>query len=394
MNILFLTDFVPTGGSTTFLFNAAQAFRTEGHDVSLVAFSWVRQPHIRHQIFSSITIVEIDDLSPHYFFSRIWKLYQPLKNILSKQHFDVIVLDLIFPSFALFLLRYFVPSFTRRLKNTRIVYQFHGLDALERGFGSTSRKRRLRQHIEVFLETLLLNHISHQIIVFSKYSKQLLIKHGVRSHIVQIAPGVEKELVSCVRGVSQTHARQVLDLYDKAKIVLISSRLEPRKGVLSFFRNLPTTVPISDIRFLLVSDFSTDGYVYELFDILAKKHLSTQVLCISKPSRLELAYLYRAANVVVVPSLDLETFGFVTLEAMSLGIPVVGFKIGANPELVKAPFLADPKQPNDLYTLIQKVLLLTTVEERILRKDLLTHAGTFSWKEYVRRLIQLTNLKS
>ena len=49
----------------------------------------------------------------------------------------------------------------------------------------------------------------------------------------------------------------------------------------------------------------------------------------------ELMNFYKRANVVVAPSLYLETFGLVIIESFKYGTPVVGSKIGAYPELIK-----------------------------------------------------------
>ena len=50
----------------------------------------------------------------------------------------------------------------------------------------------------------------------------------------------------------------------------------------------------------------------------------------------ELAQLYRGARAVVVPSLFPETFGYVAVEAMSVGTPAIVSSIGALPELIEA----------------------------------------------------------
>ncbi len=50
----------------------------------------------------------------------------------------------------------------------------------------------------------------------------------------------------------------------------------------------------------------------------------------------ELAQLYRGARAVVVPSLFPETFGYVAVEAMSVGTPAIVSSIGALPELIDA----------------------------------------------------------
>jgi glycosyltransferase involved in cell wall biosynthesis len=50
----------------------------------------------------------------------------------------------------------------------------------------------------------------------------------------------------------------------------------------------------------------------------------------------ELAALFRGARAVVVPSLYMEPFGYVVLEALSVGTPVIASRNGALPELVES----------------------------------------------------------
>jgi len=50
----------------------------------------------------------------------------------------------------------------------------------------------------------------------------------------------------------------------------------------------------------------------------------------------ELGSLYRGARAAVVPSLFPETFGYVAVEAMSVGTPAIVSSIGALPELIEA----------------------------------------------------------
>jgi len=46
------------------------------------------------------------------------------------------------------------------------------------------------------------------------------------------------------------------------------------------------------------------------------------------------AELYKSADLVVLPSRSAEAFGLVLVEAMSLGIPVVGSRTGGIPEVI------------------------------------------------------------
>jgi glycosyltransferase involved in cell wall biosynthesis len=63
-----------------------------------------------------------------------------------------------------------------------------------------------------------------------------------------------------------------------------------------------------------------------------------------------LSKIYAAANLVVVPSLE-DNLPNTCLEAMSSGVPVLGFEIGGMPDLICHQydgFLANPKEPNSL----------------------------------------------
>jgi glycosyltransferase involved in cell wall biosynthesis len=50
----------------------------------------------------------------------------------------------------------------------------------------------------------------------------------------------------------------------------------------------------------------------------------------------DLPELYRAADLFVLPTLEMEGFGIVTVEAFASGVPVVATPVGANPEVAGA----------------------------------------------------------
>jgi glycosyltransferase involved in cell wall biosynthesis len=79
-----------------------------------------------------------------------------------------------------------------------------------------------------------------------------------------------------------------------------------------------------------------------------------------------LAYLYSAADVICVPSIQ-ESFGLVALEAMSCGIPVVAYNTSGLMDIVVSEvtgFLAKPFDKNDIYEGLIQIL----VDEELARK--------------------------
>jgi len=67
---------------------------------------------------------------------------------------------------------------------------------------------------------------------------------------------------------------------------------------------------------------------------LAAERPNVELVGLLSPA--ELAELFRGARAVVVPSLGYETFGYVVLEALSVGTPAIVRRRGALPELIEA----------------------------------------------------------
>ena len=102
-----------------------------------------------------------------------------------------------------------------------------------------------------------------------------------------------------------------------------------------------------------------------------------------------LSLMYNVANVVVVPSLQ-ENLANTIIESLSCGVPVVGFNIGGNSDMVEHRengYLAQPLDVNDMaygisWTLGQDSSLLSkNAREKVLK--------TFSYAAVINRYIDL-----
>ena len=67
-----------------------------------------------------------------------------------------------------------------------------------------------------------------------------------------------------------------------------------------------------------------------------------------------LAGLRAGASVALVPSLSAETFGVVAAEAMAAGVPVLGSRVGALPEILAEEELVDPGDEQELARAIER----------------------------------------
>lgn len=140
--------------------------------------------------------------------------------------------------------------------------------------------------------------------------------------------------------VSQTQkrvARERLGIAATTRLLIVPSRIEPRKGqhlVLEALSYVPKSLPVTVVCIGSVSPLSFD-YLERLFKIDVPFYSSAYF--VGEKRYEDLRLWYEAADLTIMSSTDLETFGMVTLESLSYGVPVIGFKTGATKELLK-PF--------------------------------------------------------
>lgn len=106
----------------------------------------------------------------------------------------------------------------------------------------------------------------------------------------------------------------------------------------------------------------------------------------------QLPYFYAAADVSVVPSVWGEPFGKVVVEAMASGVPLIGSRRGAIPELVEdgvMGVLVD--DPADVETLAQAIVDL--LEDEDLRKEMAVAARDKTEREFATQ-IRLKRLRA
>ncbi len=118
-----------------------------------------------------------------------------------------------------------------------------------------------------------------------------------------------------------------------------------------------------DVVFTIVGE---GNYKQELINIINRLKISKNVRFIPWQSSSELEKYYQKANIVIMPSLWLESFGKVGVEAMSTGTPVIASRVGGIPEWLvdgETGFLVEPRNAKQI---AEKVIKLFTDEKLIL----------------------------
>jgi glycosyltransferase involved in cell wall biosynthesis len=221
--------------------------------------------------------------------------------------------------------------------------------------------------------------LSHRLLTYSHFEKVQIIEQGgvPAEKIVPVYPGVE------VIHPAQKEMAAFRSAYDLAGKVVIShvARLSAFKGTDKLLRVLPQVCVRTgrDVVLLLVGrnveEDTLDGLVHEL-GVEAHVRFTGPL-----PER-DLHLAYATSDIFALPS-RYESLGFVFLEAMAHGVPVIGVRTGGVPEVIRdgeTGFVLD--SCDDPESLTDRLVRL--VEDEALRAKLGEEArewthGQFNW---------------
>jgi glycosyltransferase involved in cell wall biosynthesis len=133
--------------------------------------------------------------------------------------------------------------------------------------------------------------------------------------------------------VLQRHAaRATLNLPSDRTILFTVRNLVPRMGLENLLDALEMLIP-SQPRLMLV--IGGEGPLrVRLQEVIRQKNLHEVVRLVGFVPESQLSDYYQASDLVVMPSLQLEGFGLVMVEALACGTPVLGTPVGAIPEVL------------------------------------------------------------
>lgn len=178
------------------------------------------------------------------------------------------------------------------------------------------------------------------------------------------------------------------DLTNK-KVIFFGGRLSRDKGsgpLLGALRSIRATMP--DVVLLVIGDaLRLKGLVIEA----GAEDLLPNIRCVGWLTEQEMAAAYGSADVVTTPSLCLDTFNLINIEAMSAGKPVVGTIFGGTPEIVvdgETGFVRNPLE-FDVYTsALKNILTDPALAKRMGEAGRAKVAETYDIKPFISRQLR------
>jgi D-inositol-3-phosphate glycosyltransferase len=224
---------------------------------------------------------------------------------------------------------------------------------------------------------------------------QLIDLYGADpARTVTIPPGVDLERFTPG---SRNAARAELNLPLDAVVLAFIGRIQPLKAPDVLLRAaaemLHRDPALRDrLRVLVVGGPSGSGLAEPtlLHQLAAATGITEQVVFVPPQSGAELVSVYRAADVVAVPSYN-ESFGLVALEAQACATPVVAANVGGLPVAVAdgvSGRLVASHQPVDWADALSAVALHPARRAQ-LAAGATGHARHFSWERTTEALLQV-----
>jgi glycosyltransferase involved in cell wall biosynthesis/SAM-dependent methyltransferase len=168
---------------------------------------------------------------------------------------------------------------------------------------------------------------AHDVVVLSEFMRQEAIALGAApGSISLLRGGIDTERFA--PGAPVAHPWAEAD----GPLLFTARRMVPRTGVgelVEAFARISTAVP--DARLVLAGRGPLEQDIRELVRELG---LDERVRMLGWISDEELVGWYRAADLVVMPTQELEGFGLTSAEALACGTAVVATPAGANPEVL------------------------------------------------------------
>ncbi|WP_217594909.1 glycosyltransferase family 4 protein [Cohnella sp. GbtcB17] len=243
-----------------------------------------------------------------------------------------------------------------------IVTHFHGPWASESKVEDRSgaSAKHIKYRLKKSLESLTYQRSDKFVVLSGYFASVLSEEYGIGRDRIHIVPGaVDTERFK--PAVDREGVRKELGIAENDRVLFCVRRLVRRMGVDRLIRAFAAIAPERPEAVLVIAG---DGAIRaELQELAAGLGLRDRVKFAGRVSNEQLVRWYQAADVAVVPTVTLEGFGLVTVEALACGTPVLGTPNGGTKEILggfDGRLLFEDDSPEAMADLLGRVLARET----------------------------------
>ena len=257
---------------------------------------------------------------------------------------------------------YFASLITRRI----FVTTFHGTYNFKSNLKKFYNSIMLRAKLTIAGSNFIFSHINENYSEYlSKEKKLRVIFRGIN---------VDYYNPKNISVLKQEKLKQEWGISSSKFTILLPGRLTYWKGQEKFIEALNILIEDYDISnyqaIILGSDQGRKVYSKKLVNLVERYNLNKKVKFINHCKEMPLAY--SLADVVVSTSVEPEAFGRVSVEAQSMGKPIIASNIGGSKETIinkKTGLLYKYDDPRELAKSLNTVIQLTPDELKFMGKE-------------------------
>ena len=291
------------------------------------------------------------------------------------------------------------PILARRHAASRWIYLCHSLahEEYETRQGPTcstlaTLRRQANLRARRSIERAVMSRCQ-RVAVLSQFMRQRVMSaHGISPDGIALIPGAVDPR-AFVPLEDRRLAKAALNLPGNRTILFTVRNLVPRMGLDNLLRAIETLKRTHHELLLVIGG---EGPLHDQLQAdIRRKRLSDVVRLIGFVPESQLGHYYQAADLVLIPSLQLEGFGLVMVEAMACGTPVLGTPVGAIPEILNQvdPILvAEGVDGRSIGRALERVL--RRLEEpgearRLAKKGRALIERRYNWEQHCYELVSL-----
>jgi len=192
-------------------------------------------------------------------------------------------------------------------------------------------RRRLSGRARRWIERMVIRRCHHVIVLSEFMKQQVMATHGIAPKDITVVPGAA-DPATFYPAHDRNEIRRELKLPESRTLLFTVRNLVPRMGLENLLEAM--TMLGEEQRNLLLLIGGEGQLRPRLEELIRSRGLQDSVQLLGFVPEDQLAKYYQASDLVVLPTLQLEGFGLVTVEALACGTPVVGTPVGAIPEVL------------------------------------------------------------